>query len=60
MSKNYVNQNTMELYRPSTEYNETWKTRIFAELLIYYISPEIYTKEILELTEKEDDGQENE
>jgi len=51
----YVSQETMDLYRPSIDRNEAWKTRVFAELLTYYISPETYTKEIHELIEKEDE-----
>ena len=50
----YVDQDTMDLYRPSAERNEAWRTAIFAVLLLYYISPESYTKEIHELAEKED------
>lgn len=51
----YVEQEVMDLYRPSTEHSETWKTLMFAELLSYYLSPETYTKEIHELVDKEDE-----
>ena len=51
----YVEQDTMDLYRPSIEHDEAWKTMIFIELMMYYVSPESYTKEIHELAEKEDE-----
>lgn len=51
----YVEQKVMDLYRPSSERSEMWKTLLFNELLTYYISPEIYTKEAHELAEKEDE-----
>ena len=51
----YVEQDTMDLYRPSIERDEAWKTMIFTELMMYYVSPESYTKEIHELAEKEDE-----
>lgn len=50
----YVAQTSMDLYRPSTERDDTWKTLILAELMTYYVSPESYTKGIHELAEKED------
>ncbi len=51
----YVEQEVMDLYRPSTEHTEVWKMQLFAILLSYYFSPEIYTKEIHELVNKEDE-----
>ena len=51
----YVEQTTMDLYRPSAERDETWKTLILMELMTYYVSPESYTKEAHELAEKEDE-----
>lgn len=51
----YVEQEVMDLYRPGVEHSEMWKTLLFNELLTYYISPEIYTKEAHELAEKEDE-----
>ena len=51
----YVEQEVMDLYRPGVEHSEMWKTLLFNELLTYYISPEIYTKEVHELAEKEDE-----
>ena len=50
----YVAQTSMDLYRASTERDDTWKTLILAELMTYYVSPESYTKGIHELAEKED------
>ena len=51
----YVGQTTMDLYRPTTERDGTWKTLILTELMTYYVSPESYTKEAHELAEKEDE-----
>ena len=51
----YVEQEVMDLYRPSTEHTEVWIMQLFAILLSYYFSPEIYTKEIHELINKEDE-----
>ena len=51
----YVEQEVMDLYRPGVEHSEMWKTLLLNELLTYYISPEIYTKEVHELAEKEDE-----
>ena len=50
----YVEQEVMDLYRPSTEHTEVWKMQLFAILLSYYFSPEIYTKEIHELADSEE------
>ena len=51
----YVGQTTMDLYRPTTERDGTWKTLILTELMTYYVSPETYTKEAHELAETEDE-----
>ena len=40
----YFEQELMDLFRPSTEHNETWKSRIFLELFSYSIDPEAYIK----------------
>ena len=40
----YFEQEQMDLFRPSTEHNETWKSRIFLELFSYSIDPEAYIK----------------
>lgn len=50
----YVEQEVMDLYRPGVEHSEMWKLLLFNELFTYYISPEIYTKEIHELAENHD------
>ena len=40
----YFEQELMDLFRPSAEHNETWKSRIFLELFSYSIDPEAYIK----------------
>lgn len=40
----YFEQELIDLFRPSTEHNETWKSIIFLELFSYSIDPEAYIK----------------
>ena len=40
----YFEQELMDLFRPSSERNEEWKSRMFLELLFYSGMPESYTK----------------
>lgn len=40
----YFEQELIDLFRPSTEHNETWKSRIFLELFSYSIDSEAYIK----------------
>lgn len=40
----YFEQELMDLFRPSSERNEEWKSRMFVELLFYSGMPESYTK----------------
>ena len=42
--KYYFEQELMDLFRPSSERNEEWKSRMFVELLFYSGMPESYTK----------------
>ena len=40
----YFEQELMDLFRPSSERKEEWKSRMFLELLFYSGMPESYTK----------------
>ena len=40
----YFEQELMDLFRPSSERKEEWKSRMFLELLFYLGMPESYTK----------------
>ena len=40
----YFEQELMDLFRPSSERNEEWKSRMFLELLFFSGMPESYTK----------------
>ena len=51
----YVEQEVMDLYRPSREDSDTWRMLLFNELLTYYLSPKLYTKAIHELKKRKDE-----
>ena len=50
----FVEQETMELYRPSAARDKEWELHVFIEILFYATSPDIYSKTIHELALKED------
>ena len=45
----FIEQGTMELYRPSTVHSSEWREKVLFEMFFYTISPEIYFKTIHEL-----------
>ena len=51
----YVDQEVMDLYRPSREDSDTWRMLLFNELLTYYLSPQLYTNAIHELKKRKDE-----
>ena len=51
----YVDQEVMDLYRPSREGSDTWRMLLFNELLTYYLSPQLYTNAIHELKKRKDE-----
>ena len=51
----YVDQEVMDLYRPSREDSDTWRMLLFNELLTYYLSPQLYTNAIHELKKRNDE-----
>ena len=51
----YVDQEVMDLYRPSREDSDTWRMLLFNELLTYYLSPQLYTNVIHELKKRKDE-----
>lgn len=50
----FVEQGTMELYRPSTVHSSEWKEKVLFEMFFFAISPEIYSKTINELAMREE------
>ena len=51
----YVEQEVMDLYRPSREDSDTWRMLLFNELLTYYLSPQLYTNAIHEFKKRKDE-----
>ena len=46
----FVEQETMELYRPGAVRDQEWEAKAYIEMFFYATSPEIYTKTVHELS----------
>lgn len=46
----FVEQETMELYRPNAARDKEWEVKTYIEMFFYATSPEIYTKTVHQLS----------
>ena len=46
----FVEQETMELYRPNAVRDKEWEVKTYIEMFFYATSPELYTKSVHELS----------
>ncbi len=51
----FVEQDTMELYRPNTVRDREWEIKVFIEMLFFATDPQIYTKTMQELSNKDEE-----
>ena len=54
----FVEQETMELYRPNAVRDKEWEVKTYIEMFFYATSPEIYTKTVHELSFNDEENDE--
>ena len=54
----FVEQETMELYRPNAVRDKEWEAKAYIEMFFYATSPEIYTKTVHELSLNDEEADE--
>ncbi len=54
----FVEQETMELYRPNAVRDKEWELKVYIEMFFYATMPEIYTKTVHELSLNDDENDE--
>ena len=54
----FVEQETMELYRPNAVRDKEWEVKAYIEMFFYATTPEIYTKTVHELSLNDEESDE--
>ena len=50
----YYEQDTLDIYRPGIPHDQRWAAVTFIELMFYAIAPDIYSKDVCAMIEKDE------
>lgn len=50
----YFEQDTLDIYRPGIPHDQRWAAVTFIELMFYAIAPDIYSKDVCAMIEKDE------
>lgn len=50
----YFEQDTLDIYRPGIPHDQRWAAMTFIELMFYAIAPDIYSKDVCAMVEKDE------
>ena len=50
----YFEQDTLDIYRPGIPHDQRWAAMTFIELMFYAIAPDIYSKDVCAMIEKDE------
>lgn len=50
----YFEQDTLDIYRPGIPHDQRWAVLTFIELMFYAIAPDIYSKDVCAMIEKDE------
>lgn len=50
----YFEQDTLDIYRPGIPHDQRWSAMTFIELMFYAIAPDIYSKDVCAMIEKDE------